>query len=198
MRRWSARVGVFAFEPDPENFRLLERNIQLNDFGNITVVPKAVSDVRGTTQLFLDAANYGAPSLCQSNVPTPQGTVEVEMVRLDDFFGGMAWTQAIDLLRMDVQGAERLVLDGAGKLLEHPRLLIVMEFWPVGLRNLGTDPQQFLTWLEDCGFRIAIIDEGQQRLQPATSGQVLDYCRAMESQWAAANLLLRRGERPEI
>ena len=191
------RGRVVAFEPDPDNFRLLERNVRLNGCDQVVTVPKAVSSERGTTRLYLDAANRGAPSLRQSNVPVLRGSVEVETVRLDDCLNDSMGTQSVDVLRIDAQGAEWQILTGATKVLDNASLDIVMEFWPVGLQNFGADPQQCLAWLERRGFHFAIIDEGNQRLRPATSRRVLDYCEAMKSQWADVDLLVTRGEVPE-
>jgi len=72
---------------------------------------------------------------------------------------------------MDVQGAEGLVLEGAENILKNNNLKIMMEFWPAGLSNMGTDPQRLLTKLQQNGFKISIIDKSfnqpQQSLIPA-------------------------------
>ncbi len=72
---------------------------------------------------------------------------------------------------MDVQGAEGLVLDGAENILRNNNLKIMMEFWPAGLSNMGTDPQGLLIKLQQNGFKISIIDKSfnqpHQSLIPA-------------------------------
>ena len=51
---------VFAFEPDPDNFKLLKENIDLNGFKNVILVNKAVLDKSGRGNLYLDPNYIGS------------------------------------------------------------------------------------------------------------------------------------------
>ena len=77
---------VYAFEPEPTNYRFLIKNIELNRYKNIKLIQKAVSDKHGKARIFLDKHNLGMHSLAEANIQEKAGFMEVEMVTLDDFF----------------------------------------------------------------------------------------------------------------
>lgn len=143
---------VFAFEPEPSNFEWLERNIRLNEFTNVTARRQAVSNVTGPATLHIHAENTGGHSLDEGNV-VPGGTVAVETVRLDDVIP----EGTLDVMKIDVQGAEGFVIEGAEKLLARSDTAIYVEFAPYCLKRCGTDPRGFLGQLRDLGYRPEVV-----------------------------------------
>src|SRR3989454_3846451 len=81
---------VIAVEPDPSNFSLLERNVRLNGFSNVVLVPHALSSRAGTRALWLAAkGNTGTSSLDPGGYRArggggPSGSVPVEALTLDE------------------------------------------------------------------------------------------------------------------
>lgn len=75
---------VFAFEPDPVNFDLLQRNVERNGYRNIVLERLAVSDVTGSVTLFTNEENRGDHRIHPTTSDLP--AVEVPSVRLDDYF----------------------------------------------------------------------------------------------------------------
>src|SRR5262249_518253 len=69
---------VFAFEPDPDNFALLARNVEANGYQNVVLINKAASDQGGTARLHKSADNQGDPRLYAS--PGVRPFVEVQCV----------------------------------------------------------------------------------------------------------------------
>lgn len=100
---------VFAFEPDPVSFALLERNVALNGLDNVVLEQKAVSNEPGTLRLFISPANKGDHRIYQ-----PKGEerefVEIEAVVLDEYFAGDR--RGVDFVKIDTQGAEVVILEG--------------------------------------------------------------------------------------
>jgi FkbM family methyltransferase len=125
-------------EPIPANVEKVRATIERYRAANVRVLPFALSDVRGTSTMFVsagrppgvpasDAWDYGNKS---SSLLAPEKHLEVHpWVRFDEVIHVETWTLAdvcadrgvvgIDVIHMDVQGAELKVLDGAGPLLEH-------------------------------------------------------------------------------
>jgi len=180
---------VYAFEPAPESFELLERGIELNGYSNVVATRCALSSYSGSETLYLDRSNFGASSLRGANVADREGQVEVPVTSLDDFFAGSG--VAVDLIKLDTQGAEGLVLEGAQSLLAQPQLTIVSEFWPAGLRSLGTDPAEFLRQLRDRGFKLAWLDERTGEVGPAADADVIAECDARKHEQGFATLVLQ-------
>ena len=101
---------VFAFEPHPLFFNMLEKNIELNDY-EIMSLKKAVSDVDGKIKI----EDYSGAS----------SSINVESVSLDKFIDDKK-IEKVDLLKIDVETFEPQVIKGFEKYLSlhHPTLLI--------------------------------------------------------------------------
>ena len=148
---------VFAFEPDPNNYELLLKNIEINGYRNVIPVKSAVFSKSGRMKLFLDKNNLGGHSLSEANVDK-SSFITVEAVRLDDFFKNI--DVKIDVVKMDVQGLEMHVLEGmTDSVNQNANLKIITEFWPFGLRNAGSSPLMFLRKLFELGFVLYRIEQ---------------------------------------
>jgi len=189
---------VYAFEPEPSNYKLLYKNIQANGYTNIIAVQKAVSKTNGKTKFYVDAATTDVSSFAKDNVLKHSKNLdclEVETITLDDFFERTVGDDRIDLMKIDVEGAEELVVDGAERVLRNNSLKILMEFMPDQLRNVGTDPLQLLYKLQNYGFEIRLLNNRKQVLEPVENTEEL--CRTVESRRKAEpsqvfNLLLEK------
>ncbi len=80
---------VYAFEPHPENFTILKKNISLNQCTNVLAVGKAVSDRSGKVQLWGSQAS-GGHSIFKSSQSSKEG-FEVEVISLDEFLANLGW-----------------------------------------------------------------------------------------------------------
>ena len=156
-RRAGSAGQVYAFEPAPENFSLLQQNIHRNGYRNVQLENAAVSNVTGNLTLFISQENHGDHRVYASGSDDRQ-QVSIRAVRLDDYFADDP--PLIDLLKLDIQGAEGRALEGMKTLLQcRPPRAILTEFWPLGLRRAGTNPADMLRLLEATGYQLALIDE---------------------------------------
>ena len=122
-RELSRRVPhVTCVEPQPDLASYLRRVVPVN----VTVVEAAVSDAPGTASLSLPEDRHGANALAslKGDVATAAVVHEVKLVRLDDL-----GVTDVGFLKIDVEGHERAVLEGAAELLrrDRPRLLLEAE-----------------------------------------------------------------------
>jgi FkbM family methyltransferase len=171
---FAERVGesghVFAFEPDPDNFALLEKNVRANRYSNVTLERKAVSDVTGKIKLYTCPDNKGDHRIYDSG--DGRRSIDIDAVALDDYFA--EYQGRIDFIKMDTQGAEAGILRGmTGLLRQHDGIKMVTEFWPVGLRRFGASAEQFLNHLSQLGFCWTVIDEAAKDFYPASISQLL-------------------------
>lgn len=167
---------VYAFEPEPSNYELLIKNIKINNYTNIISIQKAVSNKNGKARLFINKSNLGNSSLIENNVPQKIGFTEVETITLDNFFDSVVKNNKIDFIKMDTQGAEKLVIEGAEKILKDNNLKIIMEFWPFGLRNMGSEPSDLLKMLQDFGFKIKHINGKDSYLKKLEMTEIINLC----------------------
>jgi FkbM family methyltransferase len=178
---------VFAFEPEPSNYQLLLKNIQLNNHHNVTPVQKAVSDITAGIKLFL-AEDASGHSTVSDN--SQQKAIQVDSTTLDDYFANRI--QQIHIMKIDVEGAENAVLQGMSNIIRsNQELIIFTEFCPDALRRAGCVPTEYLKKLADYGFAIYLIDEKKHSLDPAEVSRVIKVCHSL----GYVNLLCKRGER---
>ena len=129
--RWCIRSSLFyrkilAFEPDPDTNSVLRRNIARNNIHNILVFATALSNHRNQGMLF----NYGPPacnslrSAHSSGRPAAKSGKFVRVRPLDDYSN---YFQSPMVLKIDVEGEEMKVLEGATTTLEEYKPMIIVE-----------------------------------------------------------------------
>jgi FkbM family methyltransferase len=161
---------VYAFEPDPDNFALLKKNVETNGYNNVVLVNKAVSDKTKTAQLFLNKTNKGDHRLYDSKDGRP--SISVQTIKLDDFFKKL--DKKIHFIKMDIQGSEASALSGMRNLIRrNSSLKLVTEFSPGSLKLNGQNPQKYLKTLNRCGFKLKEIAEKDGILRSADQQRLL-------------------------
>jgi len=154
---------VFAFEPAPENFTLLSRN--LKGMGNVTLVPKAVSNNSGIARFFLSPDDSVTHSLYE--VGDNWQSIEVEVTSLDEFFKDN--DSKLDFIKMDIEGAEISALEGMAELIKkNENLKIITEFRPELLETSGASSSGFLKKLTEYGFKLYLINDDKETIEPVT------------------------------
>lgn len=132
---------VYAFEPEPTNYSLLLKNIELNEYHNIVPVQKAVSNITGMVRLFLDEKDAGAHTIYQPEAN--RESVEIQSVALDKFFEDKK--HPIDVIKMDIEGAEMSALSGMKRIIrENENLKMFVEFYLPGIERTDDSPQEFI------------------------------------------------------
>lgn len=132
---------VDAVEPEPHNRARLLEHLSANGVANTTVHDVALGDRAGIASIYFPppaSNNHGTSSLY---APTPDATpTEVRVARLDDLVQGLP-----ALIKIDVEGAEPLAIDGMVKLLASPKPpAIVIEHNPVTAKRAGFAPEEWL------------------------------------------------------
>jgi FkbM family methyltransferase len=189
-RKVGPRGQVYAFEPDPDHFALLEENVVLNGYDNVTLVRAAVSHVSGQVQLYRSSSNLGDHRLYDPG-DAGRSRVDVPAVALDDYFRGRA-IERLDYIKLDIQGHEPRVLEGMQELLARfPDVAITSEFWPAGLVRAGCDPATFLVLFRDGSGLLLELDETAGRVTPTS-------IEALLARYTPANGLVTTVLRPAL
>ncbi len=164
----AGRVGptgrVFAYEPEEKNFAILEKNIAKNGFSWATAVKLALSDRAGARTLFLADAHSGLHSF--ANNRHQLGEAEVACDTLDSSLKRQG-SPKVDIIKMDIEGAEILAIDGMRETLAANRNLVLFsEFNPKAIQGLSRSPIELLEKLRDQGLSLSVIDEDKRELVP--------------------------------
>ena len=187
-RRVGSRGKVIAFEPDPESFALLQRNVEANGFTNVVVEQKALSNSRGRVQLFLDHENRGDNRIYPA--AQTRDSVEVAAIPLDEYLPA---DSPVNFIKIDTQGAEGVITEGMLQTLRRSTdVTLAMEFWPYGL-NLAEYPStQLLEHLSALGFDMYAIDELRKEVYPVTTSLLLERYTIQNEEFT--NLFLTRDD----
>lgn len=120
---------VHAFEPHPEVFRWLARNSELNGFRDLHLNQAALSDIDGKVPLFLPANEAWTNASLIEGFMLQQAPIKIDAMRFDTYCREHL-NIPVDLLKVDVEGAEIKVLRGMGHLLDEWQPDIICEVLP--------------------------------------------------------------------
>jgi FkbM family methyltransferase len=144
---------VIAVEPSSENCRLLLRSLELNHLANVTLLPLALAEETGWSYLVHHVGSNSSLGAA-GDVVGGWGQV-VPTVR-----GDAVVTGPVDVVKMDVEGAEGLVVAGLAPVIERCRPVVVSEASEEMLgRVSGRTLAQYVGWFVDRDYRCAVIPE---------------------------------------
>jgi FkbM family methyltransferase len=146
---------VYAIEPIPKTFEKLELNIKLNRLRNITALRNAITNRSGRSQMEYYPANSGLSHLkadCVSSLPT----VWVECITLDELLDRIGIVPHV--IKLDCEGAEPLILEGAQSSLKHKELrYMIMEVNNNLLEGNFSNGRELISMLREYGFTVRHI-----------------------------------------
>jgi FkbM family methyltransferase len=119
-------LRIIAVEPAPTNFIMLRKAIEANHLENVTPLRIACTDIDGETQLYISFKS-GVHSLVKRS-----GAVTSIMVKgqsLDNLVGELR-LESVDIIKIDVEGAEYKVLKGGLNTIRKHKPVILIEIWP--------------------------------------------------------------------
>jgi FkbM family methyltransferase len=153
--------SVVAVEPEPFSLELLRANLWRHRCENARIYAVAASDAAGETRLAPDAAGRSGSAL------TAGPGLPVETARLDELLGDVT----VDVLKVDVEGAEPLVLRGAQELLERSRSVTAVVELRAGHLD-GSTASEALALYQEMGFSICSLRPSGQ-IVPAERNALL-------------------------
>lgn len=158
---------VYSFEPEPKNFHYLSKNISINGYTQAAAFQKAASNKNGKTKLFICSYDTGHHTINQNKGieaysrgrKVGENSVEVETVAMDEFFKGRE--HEIDVIKMDVEGAEFLAFLGLDNILrQNKKVKMFVEFFPLLIRKMGNSPEELLRKIfNDYRFDVNVIPD---------------------------------------
>ena len=158
---------VYAFEPEPFNFRLLQTTVETRGLrGKVTPVHSAVGEQSGETKLWINDHHHADHRIATDSVRAKNENddyVTVPMTSIDDFLAGQGHTNPISLIKIDVQGYELAVCRGlAATVAREVNASIAVEYMPEAIIELGYDPLELLDWFSQHDFRMYSLRKNGQ------------------------------------
>jgi len=156
---------VLSFEPEPENYKILKKNTQNKK--NTQVFQYALGDKKTEKKLYLSSSNKGKHSLAP--LEGESNSIQVPIITLDEVLQEIN-IDKVDIIKMDIEGAEALAFAGMSETLKKsPTCIIFCEFYPEALTLMGSNPLNFLSDLSNRGFVIYEIEKEEKKHIPPES-----------------------------
>jgi FkbM family methyltransferase len=159
--------AVHVFEPIPLNAAIIRTNAELNNFRNVFVNTAAVGELASTAQ-FSISTDSAFSSLKASGRKAEAATIEVPIWALDDYLEDKAIGK-VNVMKIDVEGAEGLVITGATKLLsDHARRpdVIMIELFDANLRAFETSVMECIDRMAGFGYGAHVLTSGGHAMTP--------------------------------
>ncbi|OGX15730.1 MAG: hypothetical protein A2166_03120 [Omnitrophica WOR_2 bacterium RBG_13_41_10] len=141
---------VYAFEPNPSFYWLLQKNIRINALDKIVeAFQVAIGNTESKSILFIGKCI--TTSLFKV-LDSAEQAISVNVISLDKFFMNRGWP-SVDVIKVDAEGADKIVLEGIRVLVKRcPELKLIIELDPSYLEAAGTSAEELLILLGELGF----------------------------------------------
>jgi FkbM family methyltransferase len=164
---------VLAIEPGPAAFEALRRTIEVSGLAGRIKALRQAAGAHQERRTFYVRNVLGHSSLTPSDSHSEASSdeIEVELSPLDDL---LPVGERVDLVKIDVEGAELAVLAGMQRIIaENPYLVVIAEFGPSHLRATNTDPEYWFSSFRNQGFEPLVIDELSGRCRPIDMNELI-------------------------
>jgi FkbM family methyltransferase len=164
--RYVGTEGIIcSFEPTSITYQRLQENIQLNGLKNIRSYRLALSDTNGQAELQIASEGYDAwNSLAKPSSGKVVNSETVATLTLDSFVEKEN-IENVSLIKIDVEGWEIPVLQGAKSLLSSPNApTLMVEFMEENAQNAGFSCKELYQLLVDYGYELFTYDAAKNRL----------------------------------
>ncbi|MBE8540562.1 FkbM family methyltransferase [Geoglobus acetivorans] len=173
------RVGdsgiVLAFEPSSFNYEILTLNINSNNYKNIETFNFALGDTNTIAKLALPKGSKSGENT-MGIAENAEIVENVQVKRFDSiFYEDKLLTRAPDIIKIDVEGAEVLVLRGFGDILHNVKY-ILCEIHPNQMKLLDTDTRELFEIFQSKGFGIYIIQDNKKLAKLVTHKAIEKRC----------------------
>ena len=164
---------VYSFEPDPVNFQLLKKSVEINGFENVILIQKAVSNITDKVKLFLGDNDSAINRIYDAKLGDAKESIDVESIRIDEYFKEN--DELIDFIKIDSEGSEIKIINGMKQFLSRNQELVMMtEFFPFLIKKSGDEPNQYLKSLEKSGFSLYNILDKNEKTNKINSENFLE------------------------
>lgn len=146
---------VLSFEPHPEIFKVLQRNVRRNNYQNILLQNVACGEETTISKLYFSTENEGNHKIVENS--SSKDSVETKVVQLSTYLE----THSPRLIKMDIEGAELLALKGLGAdYLKNNSVDFVIEYHPYEMSFFNIEGEELLDFFIEAGYKFSNLATG--------------------------------------
>ena len=162
----SKNVEVHAFEPVNFNVAIMKANSILNNLENITLNQTAVGEFDSTIN-FSVSKDSAYSSIINTQRRPEDCQIEVPLISLDKYIE-LNLIKRVDILKIDVEGAEEMVINGANNLLgdlnRRPRIVLI-ELFDKNLVFFNTTVKKIVTKMAELDYKAHVVMTGGFKIE---------------------------------
>ncbi len=145
---------VYSFEPDSQNFEALQTNVNLNDFQNIRIFKKALGSKPGTEILYkYYPGNPGTNRILKTKPDFQHQSETIDVITVDQFIEEKK-VASVELIKIDVEGFEKFVLEGSAQTIEKWWPILFVELVEYNLNQQGYSCLELIEYIERLGYEV--------------------------------------------
>lgn len=153
--------SVHSFEPDPINFKRLSNNVESNDFSNIVINNKGLGNVPGKFTIHQVAEGNKGMNRILTKTESTFSSSEIHVTTIDSYLNRKGITE-IDLIKIDVEGYELNVLQGAREILYKSHPLLFIELDDNNLKEHNQSSKDLVEFLEELDYEFLRADTNEK------------------------------------
>ncbi len=155
------KIKIFAFEPIPQTFELLKKNIRLNNLENVNPVNLGLSDRNGEFFLYFYPEGTGNSSFKNLSGNSNKNVEKIicKVETLDNFVNEQK--TKVDFIKCDVEGAEMLVFKGGVKTIDKYKPIILTEMLRKWSAKFKYHPNDIMKLLKEIGYQCFAVKKGK-------------------------------------
>ncbi len=186
---------VYAFEPEPGNYRRLRDHLGQNGLRQVQSFNVALGSTPGTAEMYFNSDNDGGHAfwdvaehqLCE-RTRSEGKRLSAEVVVLDHVLAGLAPGQGPRLIKIDAEGMEYEILKGGLRtIIGHEVPFIICEINRFALERMGSSEFQLRRFMQLIGYQVSLLKPDGQGLQPLGDEETVESDNVF-------NLLFQRNE----
>jgi len=155
-------LKIYAFEPGPHQYALLKKTIRENQIANITLSDYALSDKEGFADFVIHATEHASGDGFIDTGRAGKGTVIQVQTTTLDLWWKKNGSPAISAIKIDAEGSEFWILQGAKMLIEQEQPFILMEFYPAHFARYPFSETDVIRWFHERAYRIYTVETNQE------------------------------------
>jgi len=149
---------VYAFEPFESNYERLNNNLHLNKISNCTIEQFGLYNEEKTVEICIGGLGTGNVSLASQG----QYKQDIHLIRFDDYVTSNN-IKKIDVIKMDIEGAELMALQGMVSAIEKFQPVIILEINPMWTKRMDTSTTELIEYLHSLDYKIFPLQENRHQ-----------------------------------
>lgn len=162
----NTKSKVFSFEPHPDTFVKLEKNVGLNNFSNLNIYQLGLGDTIDTVKIYeVNRKNRGMNRVMKEDKSAIYPFKKIKINKLDNFMSEKN-VKRLDFIKIDVEGLEYSVLKGGEKTLRKNKPIIILELEDNNLSENNASAKLLIEFLIDLGYNKIYRADNNETIKP--------------------------------